>query len=165
MAILRMSSVDSYFDRNTKFPLLFSKMFMNWLIIGDSVRMVKVKLFTYRAVTRGMRSLGQVSLCWALYFSCSFNSGMPSCYGVKRRTWIFRALGSYHVLEQRGKTGGPGVTSGPRPLVTMPAKLFVIYCKLLQACSFPLFRRIKKKQFLSHLLLYVRVDVSWQKLS
>jgi hypothetical protein len=30
-------------------------------------------------------------------------------------------------LRQRGPTGGPRATSGPRPLVTRPSKLFVTY--------------------------------------
>jgi hypothetical protein len=44
-----------------------------------------------------------------------------------------------HGLGQRVQTGGPRATSGPRPLVTRPAKLFVNLL-LVNKSSFILFR-------------------------
>jgi hypothetical protein len=60
-------------------------------------------------------------------------------------------------LSHRGSTGGPRATSGPRPLIARPAKLFVNLL-LVTTSSFIFFPRIwKKSWFLSLLLLYVQV--------
>jgi hypothetical protein len=66
---------------------------------------------------------------------------------------------SYYCLHQRDPTGGPRATSGPRPLVTRTAKVFV---DLLLVTKSPFIsftpEDLKKSWFLSRLLLYVQVQ-------
>jgi hypothetical protein len=60
--------------------------------------------------------------------------------------------GDYNCVTQRGVTGGPQATSGPRQLVTRPAKLFVNFL-LVTTSSFIFFdAKDLKKYSDSHLV-------------
>jgi hypothetical protein len=83
-----------------------------------------------------------------------FTGWLLICFTIENKIEKHRPI-FVDKLCQRGPTGGPRVTSGPRPLVTRPAKLFVNLL-LVTSSLFSLFRRIWKiSRFLPRLLLYV----------
>jgi hypothetical protein len=87
---------------------------------------------------------GQVlSACLSPYFISEFNEFqwnvvLKSALKVTGRIkliffkWhVEESSGNLHNIDQRGQTGGPWATSGPSPLVTRPAELFVPSYKLI----------------------------------